>query len=399
MKYPLFYSLPPAGNKIPISILIRSLKWIWGSLNGTFEDSLKSYLGVENILYLSSGRASLWVILKTLSRIRPGKNEVIIPAYTCPAVISSVLKAYLKPVLCDINLRDFGFNIEDLKQKITSNTLSAIVVHLFGYPANIEEVKEVCGEKKIFVIEDAAQAFGNKITEERLGLMGDAGFFSFGRGKPFSILHGGLLVTKSEGIYRIAKGIYKDLHGPARFGNLKYVVSLISYNLFSNPYLYWIPQHIPSLHLGETIFEPEFNTAQGLKSTTSFFKEITALVEKEKEIRRRNSWWYSTHLREFDFIQIPEVGEYPYLRYPILIKNRVLRDKILQNLVHRGTGATLFYPCPLNELSGLKEILKDLNTYPNAKELSDRLITLPVHSGVSTSNLEKIVQIIKKLVY
>ena len=381
--------------------MVRSLKSTGGNSNGASIEPIKGYFRTKNILYVSSGRAALWLILKALSQIKPKKNEVILPAYTCPAVASSILKAGLKPVLCDINLNDFGFKTENLRLKIGENTLAVIVVYLFGYPTNIEEVKKNCCEKGVFIVEDAAQAFGNTVAdsrENRLGLIGDAGFFSFGRGKPVSVLHGGLLVTSSNEIFGRAQEIYWDLHGPVRFANFKYGLALSSYKLFSNPYLYWIPQRIPSLHLGETIFEPEFRTSQGLRSAASLLMEMTESIEKEKGIRRDNSRWYFSHFQQITYIQNPENGDFPYLRYPLFIKNRMLRDKLLEKLISQGTGAALFYPCPLNELGGLKDILQDSDTYPSAKEISDRMITLPVHSGVTQSIRQKIKFIIENAI-
>lgn len=402
MKQPLFYSLPPAGQKIPFSK-------IWGCISKTNSvsdldllDPVKRYLGAEYILFLNSGRSSLWLLLKALKEIKPEKEEVIIPAYTCPAVISALLKAGLIPILCDNKLEDFGLDISDLKKRISHKTLAVIVVHLFAYPANIKEVKETCDKFNIYVIEDAAQAFGNTTFDslkEKLGMIGDAGFFSFGRGKPISILHGGLLVTESKEIFLKAQEIYQFLNGSERFATLKYGLSLSSYKLFSNPYLYWIPQHIPSLHLGETIFEPDFRTSRGLASTALLLKEMIASIEEEKQIRREHSNWYFSNLKTIVDVQHPINPDFPFLRYPILIKNRLLRDKLLKKLTLQGTGAAQFYPCPLNEIPVLNDILKDSQTYPKAKEIADRLITLPVHSGVSTSKLQKITQIIKRSVH
>jgi dTDP-4-amino-4,6-dideoxygalactose transaminase len=123
------------------------------------------------------------------------------------------LKTGLRPILADINLTDIGFSTEDLHRKITTNTSAVIVVHLLGYPANPDEVDESCKPQDIFIVEDAAQAFGNTtsdLPERKLGLSCDAGFFSFGRGKPLTVMHGGILVTNSEEIYRRAIKIYQN---------------------------------------------------------------------------------------------------------------------------------------------------------------------------------------------
>ena len=397
----MFYSLPPAGNKIPIKAIARAIKDSRRSWWDQFE-SIKGLLPAKYLLYLSSGRAALWLLLKALSHIRPDKQEVIIPAYTCPAVASAILKAGLKPVLCDINLNDFGFKTENLKLKIGNDTLAVIVVHLFGYPANLEEVKECCRKFDIYVIEDAAQAFGNSLLnspENKLGLLADAGFFSFGRGKPLSLGHGGLLVMKSDETAAEVTRLFEDMKQQNGHTNLKYLFKLGSYSIFSNPYLYWIPQNIPSLHLGETVFEPEFEISGGVDLAASLITNFLPSIEKEKENRQENTVYYSDGLDGIPEIKKVPFPEFPYLRYPLVLKDNRLRDQVLTQLVRQGTGAALFYPTPLNELPGLEEVLGDRNVYPNAKKLSDGLITLPVHSRVTPSHREKIIKLIKNSVY
>jgi hypothetical protein len=96
MKFPLFYSLPPAGQKIPMSAMMRCLDGIESRGNSIPIDRFKKYLESEYLHYLSSGRAALWLALKAFAQLRPGRNEVIIPAYSCPSVVSATLKA-LRP--------------------------------------------------------------------------------------------------------------------------------------------------------------------------------------------------------------------------------------------------------------------------------------------------------------
>ena len=361
---------------------------------------MEDFLEPGHFLYLSSGRAALWLILKAQSEVKPHKREVIIPAYTCPSVVSAVLRAGLKAVLADINLTDFGFSIRDLSEKITASTLAVIVVHLFGYPANIDEVQECCRDRKVFVIEDAAQAFGNTVLDspnKKLGLLGDAGFFSFGRGKPLNVMHGGILVTNSEAIYEGAKKIYESIKHASRFQDLKCFFMVGSYWAFSNPYLYWIPRRLSFLHLGETSFETDFVIAKGDNSARAIIDEMVSFLEEEKRTRAKNSSWYASNLEGLPFVRTPPNPCFPYLRYPFMVEDGRLRDGILKRLSSHGTGAALFYPSPLNELPGLKEILKDSNCYPNAEKLSKMLITLPVHGGVKQSDRERIKTITEKV--
>jgi len=336
--------------------------------------------------------------LKALSVFRRERNEVIVPAYTCPSVVSAVLKAGLTPVLCDNNLEDLGYDLQALESKLGHKTLAAIVVHLYGVPVDVAAVQELCRNHGASLVEDAAQAFGNSFPDEqdvKLGLKGDAGFYSFGRGKPVSILHGGLLVVTSDEVCHEARKIMQGLKTDN--ASVQYCLALSTYALFSNPNLYWIPQMIPFLNLGGTVFEPEFETSKGLSVAASFLGILLDGLEKDKEIRGMNAKWYSDNLSQACFRHLGLQGEYPYLRYPLIIDDRDLRVCILEKLVAAGTGATGSYPTPLNQLPKLREVLADDTEYKCAIKIAESIVTLPVHSGVSAANRENIMRIIRQV--
>lgn len=361
-------------------------------------DPIKDYLGVSKALFLSSGRCSLWLILKALARRAPGKLDVIVPAYTCPAVVSAILKAGLRPVLCDINLQDFGYSLDALAHKIGAHTLAVVVVHLFGYPAATKTILEWGAQQGFGVIEDGAQGFGNRGLDppgKRLGLSGHVGFFSFGRGKPLSALHGGLLVTDSEALYSEAKRLHAKLESPAVPANVEYFSKAAAYNIFLNPRLYWIPQRIPFLHLGETLFEEHFARSRGSSLALGAVQAMLGSVEESMKIRSEASRWYAQALAHVPGLKLPSLPSFPYLRFPLRAASRASRDLLLGELSSKGTGAALFYPCPLNELEGLRQLLNDPNEYPNAKQLAETLITLPVHEGVTPSVRKTIVAAIR----
>lgn len=395
-------SLPPAGNKIPILKVASALRKVTFHQGGSdLHQFSKEFLNSNHFLFLPSGRASLWLILKALSAIKPLKREVIIPAYACPAVASAILKAGLKPVLVDINLQDFGFDNKGLKNALGQNTLAVILVHLFGFPANIDYAYLCCKENETFLIEDCAQAFGNSVVgtpEKKLGFQADASFFSFGRGKPLSVLHGGIAITGSENIFKVANNIYQKLNKPSKTSSVKYMMLLGLYNLFSRPYLYWIPERLSSLHLGETVFEPDFAVYKSSNFPKMLLNVMIGSTRQEQEIRGKNSSWYSTAFQDTRYIRKPPDSSFPYLRYPLLIEGMELRNQILEELRHHGTGAALFYPCPLNELSGLREVLLDDTTYANSKAFSNSLITLPVHSGVTQQVLDTIKEVVDQVI-
>ncbi len=399
MIFHRFFSLPPAGHPIPLLAIVLSVSALLKEKGDSSSlESVLRYVGARKGLFLSSGRAALWVALQAAAELKPEKNEVVLPAYTCPAVASAILKAGLQPVLCDINLSDYGFSRERLSEKINRKTLAVIVVHLFGYPAEVQRVGELCRDTGAFLIEDAAQAFGNSFFDLpalKLGLGGDAGIYSFGRGKPINALHGGLLVCQSETIRDQALRVFRRLRN-GRENRFSYAAKLGMYLIFSNPHLYWVPQGIPALHLGETIFEPEILPARGNPLARNIIKNLIPTLEKEIKIRGENSRWFSRNFMGSSLMTNPSRQTFAFLRYPVLLEDPQARDAILERLQEEGMGGSSFYPAPLHKLPGLKDILRDEGPYPNAEKLARGLITLPVHSGLTRSLGEKILVTIGK---
>ena len=398
MVHRRFHSLPPAGNKIALSTLWRAFREGKPVGSGSLT-AVKDYLQTRHLLYLSSGRTALWVALKAFSRLRPHKKEVIVPAYTCPAVISAILKAGLHPVLSDISLTDFGYAEKDLERKINERTLAVIIVHLLGYPAPVTTTVDRGRQEGFFVIEDAAQGFGNSFLnpdEKKLGLAGDAGIYSFGRGKPIGIFHGGCLTTQSDEIFHAAMEVYEKMDKPSGLQRLKYPPLLIIGSLFSRPFLYWIPRSLPFLHLGETIFEPDFPVVRGMDVAARLIGAMLDSFEQEKEIRVRNSHAYASNLLGLPGVKNLAAPAYPYLRFPFIVKSRTLRDRILERCLSEGTGGALLYPCPLNELPGMEGLFGKEELYPNAKHLSETLMTLPVHPAVKQPHLDGILRVVRE---
>ena len=392
------FSLPPAGNPISIFQVFQAMvAFIKSSEKKAFYQAIKQYLGVKHCLLVSSGTVALWLILKAIKEIMPEKNEVIIPAYTCPSVAAATIRAGLKPILCDINLKDFGFEIEELKKRINPKTLAIIIVHLFGFPSNIKAIKAISQPFNILIIEDAAQALGNSIInspKEKLGTLGDIGFYSFGRGKPLTLNHGGLIVTNNSYLFEQILQVYQTIDKPSLIENLLLLAKLYLYALFFHPLLYWIPQSMPFLKLGETIFNPDFKIKKISPIAVALANRLIWLIEENKKIREKNTIFLLQKLNSVKNINLPN-HSFPYLRFPLLVSSNTQRNRLLTYLKAQGLGAAIFYPCPLNEQPGLKEYLQDNNTYTNAKKLSKTLITLPLHQKVSQKDLYKIINIIK----
>ena len=404
-------ALPPVGDSIGLKTLFKA--FLSNSSEGIFLKKLTS--GIPSFL-VSSGTAALTIALRSLSQQSP-KKQVILPAYTCPSVIAAVIKAELQPVLCDLEQNSFQMNLEQIACKLNSDTLAVIAVHLFGIPENILELKELTQKNGIPLIENVAQAFGNKlmfpksllnthnsssITSTYLGTIGDMGVLSFGRGKPLSLLNGGAILINNPKFLRVVQESYNSLSQShhSLFSPILYFLSLFLYSIFYHPRLYWIPQGIPWLRLGETIFTLDFKVERISRNVirlgNTLILHFDGIREKRLEITQIYRAKLKAHMDEFGFFPEFEGGDIALLRFPIIFKDERKRDSTLTQLKKRGLGATGMYPVPLNEQEGVNNYLKTVESYSHAKSTSKKLLTLPLHRHVKMDDIELIDKIIEQ---
>ena len=146
---------------------------------------------------VSSGFASLLLSLKAL-RVSPG-DEVIIPSYTCPALMNPIRLLGAIPVLADVGENSFNVSVNSVAHLVSNKTKAIVVPHTFGFPAEIEAIKSL----GVPVIEDCAQALGGSYQHKPLGTFGDLAVFSFYSTKMIAAGDGGMVVTDNEEYYRI----------------------------------------------------------------------------------------------------------------------------------------------------------------------------------------------------
>ena len=167
-----------------------------GSKTQEFEEKMLELTGVKYAKATTSGTTALHLALLALD-IKEN-DEVIIPSYACQSLLNSINYTGAKPVLVDIDDSEKSYNLsaKTITPLITEKTKAIIVPHMFGIPADLDEIIEL----GIPVIEDCAQALGAEYKGKKLGSMGDIGVFSFYATKVISTGQGGMLVTNSEKI-------------------------------------------------------------------------------------------------------------------------------------------------------------------------------------------------------
>ncbi len=341
--------------------------------------------------FFNSGAESLAAaILSTISYRGIDSPEVILSAYSCPELVSAILYAGAKPILVDLEYQRPWINISDLENKINKNTVAVIAVNLFGIAEQLEKISKICNKHEIILIEDSAQSFP-RIIDDRFW-KGDFIVLSFGRGKPISTLGGGALLCKNP-------ALIKKL--PEEKGNTEkgpmsewvgYRLKIFLYNLLLHPGLYFIPNSLPFLKLGETRFKP-------LRSIKPMAEENRSILDAniDKYIKTRdneNQQWLFEIISESKLIDLPcacsdSNNTSTLLRYPVLAASCEQRDDVYDMLNRMGLGVSKMYQKPLNKIQGLEEIFKQQGEFPNAKNFSETLLTFPTHKGLTLTCVQK----------
>lgn len=383
-------TIPPTAAPIQLIDLVHGLV---GLLRGRkciekLEAEIREYFGIRHVFCVSSGKAALTLILSALKDLS-GKRQVVIPAHTCFSVPSAITKAGLEIGLCDIDPETFDFNYVDLERTVTKDTLCVVATHLFGIPADLKRIGKICRERKAFVVEDAAQAMGGRYKDGFLGTVGDVGFYSLGRGKNITCGSGGIVVTNDDTIAATLTKHYATLEKPLFKEDVKNWLQTVLLSFFIRPYFYWLPEGMSSLKLGQTFFYKDFPLKKLSGGKAALLRNWKRRLMEANRIRTETALYFQNEM----LLKRSRTPYLPYLRLPLFVSDRQMRDAIYALSRERGLGVSLMYPTPVNEIEELRTIFSG-QVFPAAKKVAETLVTLPTHGWLSEADKKSICDII-----
>lgn len=367
--------IPPTAAPINLKDLLHGLCGIlFGKRYLTkLEFEVRKYFDVGHVFTVSSGKAALTLILLALKTLS-SRKQVVIPAYTCFSVPSAVVKAGLEITLCDTDPDSLDFDYDLLEKTITSQTLCVVSNHLFGIPSDVERVNRICRGKGIFVVEDAAQAMGGKQNGKMLGTIGDVGFFSLSRGKNVTCGSGGIIVTNSSEIAGAIERYYSSLQSSGTKEVLIEFFQVMMLSIFIRPSLYWFPLGLPFLKLGQTLFYTNFPVKKMSGMKAGLLWKWKDRLELSNRIRAENAAYFSEQLQ----LETARESTIPYLRLPVIVESKEIRNKIYSFSQEQGLGISFMYPTAINEIEEIRAVFNG-QFFPSAKKLAERLLTIPTH--------------------
>ncbi len=335
-------------------IIKRGMFWALGPEIDEFEKSIAKLVGSKYCVSFNSGTSSLHASL--LSFNLKARSEIIVPSFTFIAAANSALMVNSIPKFIDIENERFGINPQLINSQITNKTQVIIPVHYSGCPCKIEEIQEIAKKKKLFLIEDAAEALGSKSKNKSIGTFGDLAIFSFAGNKSLTTGEGGCVVTDSKKFF----DKLKLLRSHGRNENQNYFSSTS------------IPEYI---QLGYNWRMSSITAAIGISQLNKIKKIIS--------LRRKLSKNYTKKLCKISSIEIPPEPKeviHTYQFYNILLPNSSIRNNLLKYLEKKGIMTKVFFH-PIHLTKFYKKILKKM-FLPITENISNRILSLPLYPGM-----------------
>jgi len=345
-------------------------------------------------LYLTyNARSALYQLL--LSLPKKTRDTVLLPAFHCVALVESVLRAGYRAVFYRITA-DFAIDLEDLRSKCSTRDALIVVVHFFGFPADLAPVTSIAHETGSYVLEDCAHSFLSRFKNQPVGQEGDFALFSYYKFAP-SLTGGGL------GVNQIG---FNFAHSTGRVPLRKHIViakrliEQAAVNSSRNPLsrlFLWLDnkrvgrmanhasggvESAPSSFLDDPYSFREDLACAGMPSACRLVLESCNWKEIGRARQKNYRAWSSVLCDTLSIKRaLPELpGSVVPWAFPLLLENRVEHEQILRRKgVPLFTFGEMLHPA----LSGLRDRARE-----DAEKISSRLLLLPVHPQVCISDIE-----------
>mgnify|MGYP001063592317 CR=1 FL=1 len=338
-----------------INEIFESSHYILGENVKDFEDEIKSYLGVSEAIGVASGTDALHLALKALD-ITQG-DEVITTPFTFFATVEAILYVGAKPVFVDIDENTYNIDPEKIEEKITPQTKAIIPVHIFGCPADMIKISEIAQKYGLKIIEDAAQAFGAKIGDKKIGTFGDIGCFSFYPSKNLGCFgDGGMVVTNNPEIAEKIR-ILRNHGSPGR-----YVHETVGLN-----------SRLDEIQAG-------------------ILRIKLKHIDEYNSLRRKKANLYTKILS--DKVITPKEVENTYHVYHLYSIRSENRDKIKEFLSKHGIPSVVYYPIPMHLQRAITNLGYKEGDFPVAEKVSKEILSLPIYPEIPDEEIFEIAQII-----
>lgn len=322
-----------------------------GPLVKKLEKRLANYLGVKNIILVSSGTSALEIAYRTLGI----KGSVITTPFSFVATTSSLVTNGLRPIFADIDPKTLNINHKDIESLIEKDTQAIVPVHIFGNSCEVDEIDKIAKKNNLKVIYDAAHAFGVKCKGQSILNYGDISTLSFHATKLFHTIEGGALVINDDSLVQKAR-------------------YLINFGIENS-------ESIPEL--GTNAKMNELEAAMGL----CVLDDIEKILDKRKTIYEK---YFDVLGKMFTFPENSLRSTHNYSYFPIIFSSEILLYKVLSNLNKEDIYPRRYFYTSLDSL----EYIQTNQYCEYSRDFSKRVLCLPIYPDLKFDEQEKVINTI-----
>ena len=351
MTFRIPLSRPPVDEEIKAAAVraIESGHYILGPECRAFEAEFAVYNGAGHAVLASSATAALWMTIKALGA-RAG-DEVLVPAHTAFPTVEAIVAAGAAPVFVDVD-DTYTVDVKDAAAKITPRTVGFVPVHLYGHPASLPEIQDLCSRHNLWLLEDCAQAHGAACQGRKVGSVGRAGVFSFYPSKNLTVMgDGGMVVTDDDGLAARCRRL-RD-HG----------------------------RQEKDVHL-EIGFNLRFNEIQA-----AIGRVLLGRLDAMNDRRRALAVRYEAGLAGLP-VDLPAEGEGARHVYHLYVIRTPERDRLAAFLKGRGIATGIHYPVPCHRQPAMAAL--EAGTLEHTERIVTEILSLPISAGHQESEIDEV---------
>ncbi|WP_295749011.1 DegT/DnrJ/EryC1/StrS family aminotransferase [Undibacterium sp.] len=336
-------------------------------------------------IYLSNyGHHAIEVALRIFHRSRSERNQVIIPAYICPSVVQAIQTCGLIAVSVDVD-DDLNLNPNAMLAAFGSRTLAVIAPHMYGCPAKIEQIEQICKDAQIFLIDDAAQVMGVRSNNgQLLGTFGDVGILSFAQSKTLVTGirgSGGALIVNNMAHNEAAKLMMEAL--PPSYKRMSALLDFLwnyHWSAYTGNSSYYLGRLL-GLFGWRSEKSNHYSMISNLEAGIALIQFSKLLDINRQKIRVAEL--YCQNLKKSEVIGFPQYSEGRYLarimlKLPEMVDLTVMKEKLKKKGVESRLGYKSFF---------------SQNT-KNAEQLSLRMLGVPCGASMTPVEIEEICKIL-----
>jgi len=371
----------PSFKKDEIDAVTRVLRSgkvnYWTGKEGRqFEEEYAKYIGVEHAIAVANGSVALELALIALG-IGPG-DEVVVTPRSFIASVSCVHLVGAKPVFADVDPISGNLSAESIARVMTKKTKAVVLVHVAGWPCEMNDIMNLADKHSIKVIEDCAQSHGSRYRGQQTGSIGHIGCFSFCQDKIITTGgEGGMVVTNNKKLWE-KMWAYKD-HGKDYDA---------VYNRSHPPGFRWLHESI-----GTNWRMTEMQSAIG--------RIWLSRLDQMVDARRKVADQYGKTLSQFSCIQLldpPAHIHHSYYRYYFYLKPEELksgwnRERIMEAFSKYGVACFSGTCSEIYKEKAMYSIWKKKTPLKNARHLGEVSMTLPIHPALTNKDIKTIKKI------